>query len=113
MGAAIRLQNGATFGGCNVENASYGATICAERGAILSAVAVHGHIPVVEVVVVSEGNPPWPPCGMCRQVLSEFCSPDCMVHAVNGEDKTISWRFGDLLPSGFTPEFLSEPNSQS
>ena len=77
IGAAIRLENGDVFAGCNVENASYGATICAERGAILTAVAASGHVRVVEVVVASEGNPPWPPCGMCRQVLAEFCTPDC------------------------------------
>ena len=111
VGAAIRLQNGETFAGCNVENASYGATICAERGAILSAVAALGTVSVVEVVVVSEGNPPWPPCGMCRQVLSEFCAPDCRVHAINAEGVHLSWRFDELLPSGFTPEYLDESKS--
>jgi cytidine deaminase len=102
VGAAIRLQSGET---------SYGATICAERGAIMSAVAALGTVSVVEVVVVSEGNPPWPPCGMCRQVLSEFCVPDCPIHAVNGAGVELSWRFDQLLPSGFTPEYLGESQS--
>lgn len=112
IGAAIRLEDGQTFAGCNVENASYGATICAERGAILSAVATSGTVRVVEVVVASEGAPPWPPCGMCRQVLAEFCAPDCLVHAVSSGGTTLSWRFDELFPSGFTPDFLSEPQAQ-
>lgn len=108
IGAAIRLQNGECFAGCNVENASYGATICAERGALLCAVAALGKVRVVEVVVVSEGESPWPPCGMCRQVLAEFCAPDCLVHAVNSQGTTLSWRFDELFPSGFTPAFVNE-----
>lgn len=113
IGAAIRLEDGQTFAGCNVENASYGATICAERGAILGAVAVLGTVRVVEVVVVSEGTPPWPPCGMCRQVLAEFCAPDCLVHAVNSAGTKLSWRFDELFPCGFTPQFVNEPNPPS
>jgi cytidine deaminase len=112
IGAAIRLENGQTFAGCNVENASYGATICAERAAILGAVAAIGTLRVVEVVVASEGSPPWPPCGMCRQVMAEFCAPDCLVHAVNSEGTTLSWRFDELFPCGFTPHFLGEPDLQ-
>ena len=106
IGAAIRLRSGECFAGCNVENASYGATICAERGAILCAVAALGQIEIVEVVVVSEGDPPWPPCGMCRQVLAEFCVATCLVHAVNSTGTSRSWRFSELFPSGFGADFL-------
>jgi cytidine deaminase len=75
VGAAIRDRQGGVFAGCNVENASYGAGICAERGAILQAVA-HGLRPgeLVAVAVFTGASKPTPPCGMCLQVLMEFGS---------------------------------------
>jgi cytidine deaminase len=104
VGAAILLEDGSIFSGCNVENASYGGTICAERGAILSAVAQKGPIKITEIVVVSNGSPPWPPCGMCRQVISEFCGPDVPLHAVNENDERSTWRFEELFPMSFSAE---------
>ena len=101
IGAAIRLQNGAIFGGCNVENASYGATICAERGAILGAVASVGAIPIVEILVLSDASPPWPPCGMCRQVIGEFAAPNCLIWCVNEAGEGFSQSFETLFPRGF------------
>lgn len=102
VGAAILLDDGSIFNGCNVENASYGGTICAERGAILSAVAQKGAIKIVEIVVVSSGSPPWPPCGLCRQVISEFCGPDVPLHAVNEKDERSTFRFEELFPMSFS-----------
>ena len=101
VGAAIRLDDGAIFAGCNVENASYGATICAERNAICAAVAVRGARPIVEIVVVSDGETPWPPCGMCRQFISEFAARDCVVHALGRGENVRSWRFEELMPDSF------------
>ncbi len=101
VGSAIRLHSGEIFGGCNVENASYGATICAERGAILSAVAARGAFQITEVLVLSAATPPWPPCGMCRQVLAEFAAPDCVVWCVGESGEGISQSFESLFPRGF------------
>lgn len=101
VGAAIRLANGAVFGGCNVENASYGATICAERGAICAAIAGQGTIVIEEVLVLSDGIPPWPPCGMCRQVIAEFAAPDCLIYCANEGGETFVQSFKTLFPRGF------------
>src|SRR5690242_15716831 len=68
VGAAIRTSSGKIYTGCNVENASFGATVCAERTAIQKAISESGPITVTEVMVVTQADPPWPPCGMCRQV---------------------------------------------
>ncbi len=102
VGAAIRLAEGAIFSGCNVENASYGATICAERSAVCAAVAARGARPIVEVVVISDGAEPWPPCGMCRQFIAEFAAPDCLIHALGSGETVRSWRFDELMPAVFS-----------
>jgi cytidine deaminase len=101
VGAAIRLKTGEIFGGCNVENASYGATICAERGAIMSAVAQVGEVEIAEIVVITASNPPGSPCGMCRQVIAEFAKPDAMIWCVNEKGEAVEQTFGALLPYAF------------
>lgn len=101
VGAAIRLSDGAIYAGCNVENASYGATICAERNAICAGIAASGARPIAEIVVVSDGAEPWPPCGMCRQFISEFAAPDCIVYALGRGETVRSWRFDELMPAAF------------
>ena len=68
--------------------------------------AKRGRIQIAEIVVVSTGSPPWPPCGLCRQVISEFCAPDVPVHAVNEAGEHLTWRFNDLFPSSFGGENL-------
>lgn len=106
VGAAIRLKSGEVFSGCNVENASYGATMCAERSAIFAAVSALGSVEIEEVVVVAGEDEPWPPCGMCRQVISEFAAPDCVVHCVSQTEKTVSRPFAELFPGAFGSAFL-------
>ena len=110
VGAAIRLTDGAIFAGCNVENASYGATICAERNAICAGIAAAGARQIEEIVVVSDGQTPWPPCGMCRQFIAEFAAPNCTVHALGMSDEIRSWRFSELLPDSFGPDALTQTN---
>src|SRR5712671_2744950 len=79
VGAAVLLDNGEIFSGCNVENASYGLTNCAERTAIFSAVAQSGPaLNIQEIVVVNDQGAPSSPCGACRQVIYEF-GPDAIV----------------------------------
>lgn len=101
VGAAIRLKNGKIYAGCNVENSSIGATVCAERGAIQNAVAHEGKIKIAEILVVTDASPPWMPCGLCRQVLSEFVT-DAPIHSVNPRGERVQIRFKDLYPAGFS-----------
>lgn len=113
VGAAILMSDGSIHAGCNVENSSYGGTLCAERVAVHSAVAAKGpQVRVREVVVATDATPPWPPCGMCRQVISEF-QEEAVIHAVNPQGDIQSWKFEDLLPSAFTPSFLSTDSTGS
>ena len=72
VGAAILTRNGNVYSACNVENASYGGSICAERNAIAQAVAA-GEKDFVQLAIVTQSDPPAAPCGLCRQVLVEFC----------------------------------------
>lgn len=104
VGAAVETDDGAVFVGCNVENASYGLTICAERAAVTAAVGA-GARRIRRAVVVTDSDPPAAPCGACRQVLSEF-GPDMTVEAV-GPARTSRWSLRDLLPAAFGPEQLA------
>jgi cytidine deaminase len=104
VGAAIRTSKGKLFGGCNIENSSYGGTVCAERVAIQKAVS-EGHLEITEVLVITDSNPPWPPCGMCRQVIAEF-GPKAKIYTANLEGDLLSFQFRDLFPSAFTPDHL-------
>jgi cytidine deaminase len=103
VGAALEATDGTVFFGCNVENASYGLTICAERAAICAAVSA-GVKQFRRAVVVSDVDPPVAPCGACRQVLAEF-GLDLPIEGV-GSKQTVSWRLSDLLPAAFGPELL-------
>lgn len=108
VGAAIRLNNGQIFTGCNIENSSYGGTVCAERTAIFKAVSENGKIKVAEVAVVTDSEYPWPPCGFCRQVIAEFASPEIPLYAANLQGDLRISRFGDIMPDAFTPDFLGK-----
>jgi cytidine deaminase len=103
VGAAVETDDGAIYAGCNVENASYGLTICAERAAVCAAVAA-GARRIRRAVVVTDSDPPGAPCGACRQVLAEF-GLDMEVTAV-GPARRMQWRLRDLLPDAFTSEVL-------
>ena len=104
VGAAIEAEDGSVHVGCNVENASYGLTICAERMAVGAAVAA-GKRKFARVVVATAIEPPATPCGACRQLLAEF-GLDLEVITV-GPKSERRWRLRELLPEAFTPESLS------
>lgn len=104
VGAALEAEDGTVFAGCNVENASYGLTICAERAAVTAAVT-HGARRFRRIVVVSDTDPPSAPCGACRQVLAEF-GPAMPVEGV-GRSTRVAWTMADLLPAAFGPESLA------
>ena len=101
VGAAILLRDGRVFTGCNVENASYGLTICAERNAIFSAVAASAKKPeIVLAAVVNHRGMACSPCGACRQVIAEF-GPEATVWYL-GPDGFRARTIAQLLPDGFT-----------
>ena len=104
VGCALEAEDGRVFVGCNVENASYGLTICAERAAVCAAVA-GGAQRFRRVVVVSDADPPAAPCGACRQVLSEF-GRDLRVDGV-GAAGAVRWTIAELLPAAFGKEQLA------
>lgn len=102
VGAALlSAATGRIYTGCNVENSSFGATICAERNAVLHAIAEEGVIGVERLVVVTQSNPPSPPCAMCLQVLAEFTKADTPVILVDLEGNRTEYKFSDLLPNPF------------
>jgi cytidine deaminase len=103
VGCALEAEDGRVFVGCNVENASYGLTICAERAAICAAVAA-GAQRFRRAVIVSDSDPPAAPCGACRQVLAEF-EPGLRVDGVSPAG-TATWTVAELLPSAFGREQL-------
>jgi len=101
VGAAIVSEDGEIFSGCNVENASYGATLCAERNAVTAAVAA-GHKSFTAIAIVTNSSPPAPPCGLCLQVLVEFCR-ELSVLLTNPKGEVVRTRLSKLLPRPFSP----------
>ena len=104
VGAAVRAQSGRIFSGCNVENATYGLTLCAERVAIFKAVS-EGERGFDAVAVVADTDALTPPCGSCRQILWEFCG-DAEVFLANLNGKVDRYRMLELLPKPFDSSFL-------
>ncbi len=104
VGAAL-LAGGRSFTGCNVENVSYGLTVCAERNAV-GAMATAGERKLQAVVVASGTVPPTPPCGACLQVLREFGGADLPVLLVGARGARTETTLGALLPQAFTDRFL-------
>jgi cytidine deaminase len=106
VGAAVLAASGAIFPGCNIENAAYPATICAERVALTSAYAA-GEREIVALAVVADTSGPVSPCGTCRQVILEL-APRCTVLLTNLRGELTQTTPHALLPGGFTGESLSE-----
>lgn len=104
VGAALKTDDGSIVVAANVENASYGLSMCAERAAVFHAFA-DGHRSFVAVAVAGEGDSV-APCGACRQVLAEFCKPDTEV-VFRRDGVLVAMRLGDLLPHAFGPEHLA------
>ena len=104
VGSAVLFSSGKIYSGCNVENASYGLTVCAERNAIFQAVAQgERDLKGIAIAVPTEGFPS--PCGACRQVIREFAA-DCPVVLINGTGQTRLTSLKKLLPDSFGPDFL-------
>ena len=104
VGAALETDTGEIVTGCNVENASYGLTICAERVAIFKALS-EGHRSFKAIVIVADTEDPTPPCGACRQIIWEFCG-DVEVTLANLDKVTRTLRMKDLLPLPFDKKLL-------
>jgi cytidine deaminase len=105
VGAAVLAGSGVGYPGCNVESASYGATICAERSAVAGAVAA-GETSIRACVVVTPTAEPSSPCGICRQLLREFGTELFVFAASSLSDAVYVARLGDLLPLSFGPDNL-------
>ena len=99
VGAALECSDGTIFTGCNVENAAYGATICAERTAMVKAVS-EGHRSFRRIAIYADSESWCTPCGACRQFLAEF-SPDMEVLCAKAGDRYVSYKLSELLPHGF------------
>ncbi len=102
VGAAVLAEDGIVYTGCNVENAAYPATICAERVAVTKAVSEGQHGFLAIAIATGNGGTP---CGICRQVMYEF-APDLVVILVDDDGVTGEYRLNDLLPDGFGPRSL-------
>jgi len=109
VGAAVMADDGRVFAGCNVENASYGLGVCAERHAVAAAVAA-GCRTIVGLAVVTASNPPAAPCGACRQVLAEFGDYPVVLANPDGVRETTTVR--RLLPSAFDRDTLERARQE-
>ena len=104
VGAALESADGEVYSGCNIENASYGLTICAERVALVKALS-EGAKKFVNIAIVTNAKKLTPPCGACRQLLWEYCG-NIPVHLSNTSGKVQTFRLGDLLPLPFDKRSL-------
>ena len=105
VGAALECADGTVFTGCNVENAAYGSTICAERTALVKAVSEGHRDDWQRIAVVGNSADYCWPCGSCRQMLYEF-APDLTVLVARGDHEFVTLSLKDLLPYGFGPKSL-------
>ncbi|MDR4888982.1 cytidine deaminase [Fredinandcohnia sp. QZ13] len=106
VGAALLTKDGKVYHGCNIENAAYSVTNCAERTALFKAVS-EGDKKFAAIAVVADTDRPVPPCGACRQVISELCQPDTKVYLSNLKGDIQEITINELLPGAFTPEDLN------
>lgn len=105
VGAAVLMEDGKKYSGCNIEIASYSPTLCAERTAIFKAIS-EGSRNIKEIAIVGDANPTFP-CGVCRQVIREF-GKDAKVIIANSEEDYKEYTLDQLLPNSFGPEDLSK-----
>ena len=111
VGAAVKTEGGKVYTGCNVESASYGLTVCAERVAIWKALS-EGERKFTELAIIADTGALTPPCGTCRQIIWEFCKSATIVLAnLRGESEIVSIR--ELLPRAFDARFLSGSAKES
>ena len=104
VGAAVRTKSGKIYTGCNVESASYGLTVCAERVAVWNAIS-HGKRKITRIAVVADTEELTPPCGVCRQIIWEFGGDIPVLFSnLDGKNETVQMR--DLLPRAFDTKFL-------
>ena len=111
VGAALLTENNKVYTGCNIENVAFGPSICAERVAFFKAIS-EGEKSFSKIAVVGGKNgvitSPTPPCGVCRQVMREFCSDDFEILIVRENENYDKVLLKDLLPQSFKPEILSK-----
>ena len=103
VGAALETTDGKIYQGCNIENASFGGTVCAERVAIWKAVS-EGHKRVKRIYVYTQDG--WPPCGFCLQVMTEFADGELEITMGNQAGKETTKKLKELLTCAFTPEHM-------
>ena len=109
VGAALLTKSGKVYLGCNIENAAYGPSNCAERTAIFKAVSEgEREFAAIAVVGGKDGNAAdiFPPCGVCRQVMQEFCGPDFEIHMQKAGGGVFTVKLPELLPFGFTKDSM-------
>lgn len=106
VGAAVLTDSGSVYSGCNIENASYGATICAERNAIFKAVSM-GERKIVKIAIAGSTDEAAWPCGICRQVMSEFAAEEFYV-IVKDNGKLCTCYLKELLPHSFTSDNMNK-----
>lgn len=107
VGAAVLMEDGSIYTGCNIESASYSPTICAERTAIFKAVS-EGKKCISAIAIVGDGEYTYP-CGVCRQVIREF-GKDAKIIIAKSEDEYLEYTLDELLPHSFGPEDLQKAN---
>jgi cytidine deaminase len=105
VGAAVECSDGRVFTGCNVENSSYGLTMCAERVALGKAVS-EGATEVTRIAVIADAEAPVPPCGACRQVIHELCGENVRIIMSDQNGKIEVHTISQLLPAAFDGSFL-------
>lgn len=105
VGAAVLGKGGKIYRGCNIENASYGLTNCAERSALFNAIS-EGERTFVGLAVAVDGKLPASPCGACRQVIREFFADDTEIFLVNEEGEARTTTIKELLPGAFTDDYM-------
>jgi cytidine deaminase len=106
VGACVEAEDGTLYCGCNIENASYGITVCAEVAAISSMISA-GHKRIKSMVVMGSGNELCTPCGRCRQFIREFAAPDAQIYLSDKKKVVKTTNIAELLPDSFGPGHIT------